>query len=225
MVTESEKLLQQDASAYRRRVEEYIHANSTPLPRLLEELIETTRAGFKELAGMITGQEQGLLLRMLAASVSASRILEIGTFTGFSALMMAEALPDDGELITCDVNPKAIAVARGFFERSPHGRKVQLREGPALETLKGLKPPFDLVYIDADKENLINYYEASLPLLSPNGLIAVDNVLWAGGSTSLLPEDERGRVIDEFNRHVRSDDRVINVILPIRAGLMLVRRS
>jgi caffeoyl-CoA O-methyltransferase len=226
MVTErAQKLLQENALTYRKRVEDYIQANSTPLPPLLEELISTTHTEFGALAGMITGQEQGLLLQMLVASTSAKRILEIGMFTGFSALMMAEALPEHGELTTCDVDPKAIAVAKRFFERSPHGSKIRVREGPALETLQELQRPYDLVYIDADKENLIAYYEAALELLAPNGLIGVDNVLWAGGSTPLVQSDERGQAIDDFNRHVREDTRVVNVILPVRAGLMLVRRA
>ncbi len=104
-------------------------------------------------------------------------MLELGTFTGYSALMMAEGLPDDGEIITCDIDQKAEAIARGFFARSPHGRKIQLRMGPALETLKTLKGPFDLAFIDADKPNYSAYYDEIVPLLRPGGLLVADKGL------------------------------------------------
>jgi caffeoyl-CoA O-methyltransferase len=171
---------------------------------------------------MLSGRLEGTLLQMLAVSLGAQRILEIGTFTGFSALMMAAALPEDGKLITCEINPKAISIARSFFQRSPDGRKIELREGPALETLKTLAGPFDLVFIDADKETYTAYYEAALSLLAPNGLIAVDNVLWSG--RVLNPEDDNSRAIAAFNEHVRQDQRVTQVILTVRDGLMLIRR-
>ena len=203
-------------------IDNYATANSTPLPALLAELVTVTRENTGERAQMLSGQLEGTLLHVLAASLGAQRILEIGTFTGFSALMMAAALPEDGKLITCEINPKAISIARSFFQRSPHGRKIEVREGPALETLKGLEGPFDLVFIDADKENYIAYYEAALPLLAPNGLIAVDNVLWSG--RVLNPEDDSSRAIAAFNEHVRQDQRVTQVILTVRDGVMLIRR-
>ncbi len=204
-------------------IDNYAAAHSTPLPALLEELVTVTREKTGERAQMLSGQLEGTLLHLLAASLGARRILEIGTFTGFSALMMAAALPDDGKLITCEINPKAISIARSFFQRSPHGRKIEVREGPALETLKALEGPFDLVFIDADKESYIAYYEAALSLLAPNGLIAVDNVLWSG--RVLNPEDDSGRAIAAFNEHVRRDPRVTQVILTIRDGVMLIRRT
>ena|SRR2546425_6229476 len=204
-------------------IEKFAMAHTTPLPPLLDELIAVTQEKMGPLARMLSGQLEGTLLQMLAASLGARRILEIGMFTGFSAQMMAAALPEGGELITCDVNPQAIAIAKSFFERSPHGRKITVREGPALETLKSLNPPFDLVFIDADKPNYIAYYEASLPLLGANGVIAVDNVLWSG--KVLDPKDENDHAIVAFNEHVQRDDRVTNVILTIRDGLMLIRRS
>ncbi len=203
-------------------IEEYAAAHSTSLPPLLEELVAVTREKTGERAQMLSGQLEGMLLQTLAASLGARRILEVGTFTGFSALMMAAALPEDGKLITCEINPKAIAIAKGFFERSPHGRKIEVKEGPALETLKTLDGPFDLVFIDADKESYIGYYEAALPLLSPRGLIAVDNVLWSG--RVLEPKEESDRAIVAFNEHVRRDERVTQVILTVRDGVMLIRR-
>jgi caffeoyl-CoA O-methyltransferase len=213
MATSYEKMMQ---------LEDYAVRHSTPLPPLLEELIGTTREKMGNRWPMLSGHLQGTFLQMLSASVGARRILEIGTFTGFSALMMAAALPDDGELITCDIDPEAIALARSFFARSPDGSKIDVREGPALDTLKTLEGPFDLVFIDADKESYIAYYEAALPLLAPNGVIAVDNVLWMG--RVLDPQDDSDRVIVAFNEHVSRDERVWNMLLPIRDGVMLVRR-
>jgi caffeoyl-CoA O-methyltransferase len=136
--------------------------------------------------------------------------------------MMAAALPDDGELITCDINPKSLALARRYFERNRHGGRITVREGPALDTIKTLEPPFDLVFIDADKTNYTNYYEACLPLLAPNGLIAVDNVLWSG--QVLDPNTDDARAIVAFNAHVRADERVTCVMLTVRDGITLIRR-
>ena len=203
-------------------IERYAMAHSAPLPPLLEELIEETHKEFGGMARMLSGQLEGTLLQTLASAIGAHRILELGTFTGFSAQMMAAALPDDGELITCDINPNAIAMARRYFERSPHGHKITVREGPALETMKTLAPGFDLVFIDADKQNYVNYYEACLPLLATNGLIAVDNVLWSG--RVLDPQTDDDKAIVAFNKHVQKDDRVSNVILTVRDGIMLIRR-
>ena len=204
-------------------IEEYAARHSSPLDPLLEELIATTQQRMGHSAVMLSGQIEGTLLQILVASLRARRVLEIGTFTGFSALMMAAALPDDGGLITCDVDPTATAIARDFFARSPHGRKIELRLGPALETLKSLAGPFDFVFIDADKENNLNYYEAALPLLAPDGLIAVDNVLRTG--RILDPRDANDRATAAFNERVQADPRVTNVLLTIRDGVMLIRRK
>ena len=214
MATSYEKMMQ---------LEDYAVRHSTPLPTLLEELIATTREKMGNRSLMLSSHLEGTLLQMLAASVGARRILEIGMFTGFSALMMAAALPDDGELITCDIDPEAIGLARSFFARSAHGSKIDVREGPALDTLKTLEGPFDLVFIDADKENYIAYYEAALPLLAPNGVIAVDNVLWMG--RVLDPTNESDHAIVAFNEHVSRDKRAWKVILPLRDGVMLIRRK
>lgn len=205
-------------------IEAYAEAHSTPLPPLLQELIDETKQEMGELSRMLSGQLEGVLLQTLVASLRAKRVLEIGMFTGFSALMMAAALPDDGKLITCDLNPKAITIAKRYFARSPHGRKIEVREGPALDTLKTLQGPFDLVFIDADKTNYMNYYEAALALLAPNGLIAVDNVLWSGNVLDPKADDENAQAIVAFNKHVAQDERVSKVILTVRDGLTLVRK-
>jgi caffeoyl-CoA O-methyltransferase len=204
-------------------IEEYAAAHSTPLPELLEELVRVTQEKFPDRAGMLTGQVEGLFLQTLAASLGARRILEVGTFTGFSALIMAAALPDDGQLVTCDISKEHTDIGRDFWARSPHGKKIDLRLGPAVDTLKQLEGPFDLVFLDADKENYLNYYEAALPLLSPHGLIAADNVLWSG--RILSPQHESDHAIVAFNKHVQEDSRVSNVLLTVRDGLMLIRRA
>ena len=171
---------------------------------------------------MISDQLVGTLLQFLISVSGAKNVLELGMFTGFSALMMAHALPEGGKVTTCEVNPKAEEAARRFFDRSPHGKKIEVRMGPALDTLKTLTGPFDLVFIDADKENYIAYYERCLDLLSPKGVIVVDNVLWSG--RVLDPKGESDRAIAAFNQHVKNDRRVEHALLPVRDGLMLIRR-
>lgn len=203
-------------------IEQYVLVHTTPVPPLLNELQAVTERTFGGRARMLSGPIEGNLLQVLIAAIGARRILEIGMFTGYSALMMAAALPDEGRLITCEINPEAIAIARSFFDRSPHGPKIEIREGPALETIATLAAPIDLVFIDADKGNYANYYEAVLPLLAPNGVIAVDNVLWSG--RVLDPQEPNDHAIAAFNDHVQRDDRVTNVILTVRDGLMLIRR-
>lgn len=203
-------------------IEDYVSAHSQPLPPLMEELVAETREVMGDRAGMLSGQIEGALLQTLITSLGAKRVLEIGMFTGFSALMMAAALPDDGQLITCELDDRAITFAQRYFARHPDGGKIEIRRGPAVETLRTLEPAFDLVFIDADKTNYTAYYEAGLDLLAPNGVIVVDNVLWSGDV--LDPKDENGKAIVAFNKHVQNDDRVTNVILTVRDGISLIRR-
>src|SRR5882762_9307887 len=145
---------------------------------------------------------EGRFLQMLVRLSGAKSVLELGMFTGYSALMMAEALPDDGCLITCEIDPKAEAIARRHFAESPHGHKITIRMGPALDTIKTLTGPLDLIFIDADKANYSNYYEACLPLLKPGGLIVGDNVLWSGKVVELKDADALASVA--FDRRVQS---------------------
>jgi caffeoyl-CoA O-methyltransferase len=203
------------------KIESYAVEHTAEEPDLLRRLSAETHEKM-ELSQMLTGRLEGTFLRLLVRLVGARRVLEVGMFTGYSALMMAEALPEDGELITCEVNPKAQAMAQRYFDQSPHGHKIQVRLGPALETLKGLAPPFDLAFIDADKENYPNYYQRCLELLRPGGVIAADNVLWSG--RVLDPQDEETRAIAALNQRVRRDGRtrrVDHALLPIRDGVML----
>lgn len=204
-------------------LDDYAARHTTALPPLLQELAAATMARLGRRAAMMSGPVVGTLLQTLVAATGARRVLELGTFTGLSALLMAMALPDDGRLITCDVDPEATAIAREFWARSPHGHKIELRLGPALDTLKTLQGPFDLVFIDADKPNYIAYYEAVLPLLAPRGLLVADNALRRG--RVLEPQDEADRATAAFNAHVQADPRVVNVLLTVRDGLMVVRRA
>jgi caffeoyl-CoA O-methyltransferase len=203
-------------------IEEYAAAHTTPLPGLLQELVATTQRETGERSVMISGQIEGHLLQTLVFVSGARRVLEIGTFTGFSAQMMAAALPEEGRVVTCDINPETLGIARRFLARSPHGSKVEIREGPALETMATLQGPFDLIFIDADKGNYTRYYEAALPLLAPRGLICVDNVLWSG--RVLDPKSDDDRAIAAFNDNVRRDPRVTVVVLTVRDGVALIRR-
>ncbi|HEY7599829.1 MAG TPA: class I SAM-dependent methyltransferase, partial [Candidatus Limnocylindrales bacterium] len=203
--------------------EAYAAAHSSPETPLLAELAAETRR-FSPMAQMMIGPLQGAFLRMLVATVGARRVLEIGTFTGYSALSMAAALPDDGRLITCELDERHAALARRFIERSAHAHQVEVRVGPALDTVRALEGPFDFVFIDADKTGYRAYYEAVLPLLAPRGLIAIDNVLRGGGVLDPAAADEGTRAVIEFNELVRGDPRVECVMVPIRDGVTLIRR-
>jgi caffeoyl-CoA O-methyltransferase len=199
-------------------IEEYAEAHTEPPGPLFEELREKTYARMKA-PHMQVGRLEGSFLRMLVKLARARRVLEVGTFTGYSALMMAEGLPDDGELVTCDIDQNATAMAQEFFSRSPHGKKIQVRLGPALETLKSLQGPFDLAFIDADKTNYSAYYDAIVPLLRSGGLLVADNTLWSG--RILHPEDPSDHALVAFNKKVAADARVEKVLLTVRDGMML----
>lgn len=202
-------------------IERYAEAHTQLPDPIFEELREETYRTMSS-PGMQVGAVEGRLLRMLVQISGARRALEIGMFTGYSGLMIASGLPEDGELVTCDVDPKAEEIARRYFARSPHGRKITIRMGPALETIRTLKGSFDFVFIDADKQNYTAYYDAVVPLLSPRGLIVIDNVLWSG--KVLAPKEDTDRAIVSMNDHVAKDPRVEKVLLTVRDGMMLVRR-
>ncbi|HEY9790142.1 MAG TPA: class I SAM-dependent methyltransferase [Candidatus Obscuribacterales bacterium] len=204
------------------KIEDYAIAKSEPTSALLQELVKKTHAS-TELPQMLTGPIEGRFLKMMALMVGAKRILEIGMFTGYSALSMAEALPADGELLTCEIDPKHIAIAKEFYARSEHGKKIKILEGPALKSIEALKGPFDLCFIDADKTNYPNYYEAVLPLMRTGGVILVDNVLWSG--RVLNPSSEDDFAIVKLNDRIAKDDRVDRVLLPIRDGVFCVRKK
>lgn len=202
-------------------IEEYCRAHSISASPLRDELFAYTQAHCK-LPQMLTGPLEGAFLAMLVRLTRARRIVEIGLFTGYSALSMAEALPDDGRIVSCEINEENAAIARRFIARSPHGGKIEIRMGPALDTLQSLNGPFDFAFVDADKENYIAYFEALVPKLVSGGLIAADNVLWSG--KVLDPKEPSDRAIVAFNDHVARDPRVEVVMLPVRDGVSLIRR-
>ena len=200
------------------RIEEYVERLTTPHDDLLHELSEETRT---ELGSeqMLTGPVAGRFLEQLVWFGRPQHVLEIGTFSGHSALSMAAALPDGGHIDACELDPERAAFAQRYFDRSPFGSRITLHVGPALETIATLEGDFDLVFIDADKEGYIGYYETVFPRLAARGLIVADNTLWSG------------RVLDgegplaAFNDHVAGDRRSVQVILSVRDGMTLIRRA
>ncbi len=204
------------------KIEAYATNHTSEEPELLARLARETEESMK-LPQMLTGRLEGSFLRLMVRALKARRVLEVGMFTGYSALMMAEALPDDGRLVTCEVNPKAEKVARRYFAESPHGHKIDVRMGPAVETIKTLDGPFDFVFIDADKENYSAYYELCMERTRPGGAIAIDNVLWSGAV--LDPQDAETRAIVALNDRVHGDDRVDHALLTLRDGVMLAVRK
>ena len=204
-------------------VEEYAAEHTTPVGDLFERLAEETRE--KTTAPqMMVGRIEGQFLARLVRLSGAKRILELGTFTGYSSISMASELPPGGRIITCDVDPDATAIARRYMDESGFGDRIEIRLGPALETIQTLEGPFDLVFIDADKPNYKAYYEAALPLLAEDGVLIADNVLWSG--RVLEPGgDESTAAIKEFNDYVIGDERVVSVMLTVRDGMTLVRRK
>ncbi|MEU6476628.1 class I SAM-dependent methyltransferase [Streptomyces sp. NPDC047017] len=204
-------------------VEAYAEAHSTGEPPGLAALAEETR-GLCEVPQMMVGPMQGHLLALLVGMLRARDVLEIGTFTGYSALCMAAELPPDGTLVTCEVDPGHAAIARRHFAASPYADRIELRLGPALEQLKSMEGPFDFVFIDADKQGYADYYDAVLPRLSETGVIAVDNVLQFGGVANPLDDKPDTVALRAFNDKVRDDPRVEQVMLTVREGITLIRR-
>ena len=203
------------------KIETYAEEHTTPPTELLRELAAETHQTMR-IPQMLTGTIEGRFLELLVHATGARRVLEIGTFTGYSALSMAAALPSDGRIDTCDNEPTHVDVAKRYIERSSHAAKIAVHLGPALETIERLEGEFDLVFIDADKTNYDNYYEAVLPRLSERGLIAIDNTLWSG--RVLDPPDADSKALAALNDKLAADERVVCVQLTIRDGVTLVRR-
>jgi caffeoyl-CoA O-methyltransferase len=198
----------------------YIDAHATPLEPLLEELHATTYASMSS-PQMIAGPALGRMLRFLVSIAAPRLVVEIGTFTGYSALAMAGGLPPGGRVVTCEVSEERGTFAQSWFDRSPYGERIELRVGPALETVAALDGPFDFVFIDADKEGYPGYYEAVVPKLSERGVIAADNTLRGGDVVD--PVDAGDRAMAAFNDHVQADPRTENVLLSVRDGVTLIR--
>jgi caffeoyl-CoA O-methyltransferase len=194
-------------------VESYAEAHSTPPGDVLRRLGEETSA--LPDAQMSVGHVEGLFLRFIVAARKPRRVLEIGVFTGWSSIAMASALPEGGSLVACDVNEETTAIARRYAEEAGLADRIDYRLGDAKETIAGLEGGFDLVFIDAWKDDYVDYYELVLPKLAPDGLILADNTLAAlRGNEGIV----------RFNEHVLADERVECVLLPIRDGVTLIRR-
>lgn len=199
-------------------VEAYAERYTSPQWEGFGRLADETRAT-QNAPQMMVGDVEGAFLSFLVTMTNAKRVLEVGTFTGWSSIAMARVLPPDGSIVTCDVNEETTAVARRYAEEAGVADRIEYRLGPGVETLATLEGPFDLAFIDADKPGYVDYYEAVLPKLSPRGVIAADNTLFGLGS-----EGENAAAIARFNEHVLHDDRVNAVLLPFREGVTLIRR-
>jgi caffeoyl-CoA O-methyltransferase len=204
------------------QMDEYSRRYSTQVEELFEDLREETYAKTSE-PQMQVGPVEGRFLKMLVEMIGAKRVLELGTFTGYSALMMASGLPKDGILFTLDRDDETNAIARRYFARAPYGHKIRPVLGDARETIKSIHGPIDLAFIDADKAAYDHYYEAALRLLRPGGILALDNMLWDG--RVLDPRDEDSQAIHELNRKIAEDRRVEAVLLTVRDGLVVARKK
>jgi predicted O-methyltransferase YrrM len=205
------------------RVEQYAVEHTTGEPAYFVELAERTRAE-TDAPTMMVGTLEGRFLAALVALARPQLVLELGTFTGYSALSMAGSLPPGGRIITCDISEKHVALARRNIAASPHADVIEIRVGPALDSIGALDGPFDMVFIDADKVNYVAYYEAVVPKLAPEGVIVADNVLWSGRLLDASDDSEATQAIREFNDHVAADERVEVVMLTVREGVSLIRR-
>ena len=201
----------------------YAEAHTTPPEPLLAELAEETKATLSA-PQMLTGVVEGRFLQQLVFALQAERVLELGTFSGYSSLSMAAGLPEGGHIDTCEISEEHAEVARRYHAESPLGERITIHLGPALETIERLGGEWDFVFIDADKENYGNYYEALVPRLKATGLMAIDNTLWSGRVIDEDDDSSPTRAIRELNDRVAADERVVAVQLTVRDGVTLVRR-
>ena len=187
--------------------------------RLLSEVERYTWEN-EDVPQMISGQMVGKFLQSIIRMIAAQKIVEVGTFTGYSALQMAEAIPLDGEIHTCELMKKHTETAQSFFDKSDYGKKITIHQGPALESLETLKVgDFDMAFIDADKSTYLEYYKRCLALIRNRGVIILDNMLWSG--SVIDPKDDDSQALRKTGDYIQEDTRVFNMLLPIRDGLML----
>jgi caffeoyl-CoA O-methyltransferase len=203
-------------------IDAYAEAHTEPPGDVLERLAAETRATMRT-PQMMVGPLEGRLLEFLVRLTGARLVLELGTFTGYSSICMASALAEGGRIVTCDVDERAVEIARRYATEAGVVDRIEYRVGPALDTVRELDGPFDLVFIDADKGGYVDYYEAALPKLAATGVIVADNVLSSGRVLHDEP-DEMARAIVAFNEHVKRDRRVVAVMLTIRDGITLIRK-
>jgi predicted O-methyltransferase YrrM len=199
-------------------IEDYAERYTTARWDVFDRLGAETEASRKD-HGMMVGVLEGAFLNFLVYLTRAKRVLEVGTFTGWSSIAMARALPPGGSIVTCDVDEETTAVARRYAEEAGVADRIEFRVGPGVETIATLEGPFDLAFIDADKEGYVDYYEAILPKLAAGGTIAADNTLFGSDADGPI-----GHAIAAFNEHILRDDRVEAVLLPLREGVTLIRR-
>jgi caffeoyl-CoA O-methyltransferase len=211
-------------SILRSEIDEYAEAHTTPHDELLERLSEETIATLEN-PQMLTGPVEGRLLELLVFGLGARRVLEIGTYSGYSALSMARGLPPDGRIDTCEIVERHADVARRYIAESRYADRIHVHVGPAAQTLTGLQGPWDFVFIDADKVGYSAYFDAVLPQLAPRGLIALDNTLQDGRVVDDPDPAESVRAIAELNDRLVRDPRVTVALLTVRDGVTLVRRN
>ena len=201
------------------KILQYCQKHSLENSTLVQELEKYTWNN-EDVPQMISGQLVGSFLQAIIQAIQAKRIVEVGMFTGFSALKMAEVLPDEGIINTCELMEKHIKTARSFFDKSDYGNKISIYAGPALQSLEQMQSgSFDMAFIDADKINYLEYYHRCLTLIRRNGVIVLDNMLWSG--EVIDPKDDDSKAIRKTGDFIQKDDRVFNTLLPIRDGLML----
>ncbi|MGD9701389.1 MAG: O-methyltransferase [Acidimicrobiia bacterium] len=206
---------------------EYVAAHTTPPDALQRALIAETEERFGARSIMQISPDQGVLLSLFVGLTGARNVVEVGTFTGYSALVMARALPPDGRLLCCDVSEEWTSIGRRYWERAGVADRITLQLAPAIETLRALPTdePIDMAFIDADKTGYAAYYEQLLSRLRPNGVILVDNTLWSGKVLGTAePDDRDTAALQAFNDMVAADERVESYILPVSDGLTVIRK-
>lgn len=203
-------------------IDSYAEMITSDEDSILKDLVKESDDSL-DFIDMISGKVVGTFLQMLIKISGSKRVLEVGTFTGYSALMMAQALPEGGEVFTFEMNYRYMNLAQSFFDRFDKEHKVTLVSGNALENIPKIEGEFDLAYLDGDKLRYPDYYEMLIPRIPSGGLLVADNVLWDG--TVLNPEDNKSEAINRFNQIVREDHRVEQVLLPVRDGLLVVRKK
>ncbi|HXV34220.1 MAG TPA: class I SAM-dependent methyltransferase [Gaiellaceae bacterium] len=208
----------------REDVERYAEAHTTPPSDLLLRLAEETRAELRS-PTMMSGPVAGRLLDLLVFALRPRRVLELGTYSGYSSISMASVLPPDGHIDTCEVDEAHAAVARRYLDEAGLGDRVTIHLGPALETIERLEGGFDLIFVDADKVSYPAYYDALLPRLSARGIMVLDNTLWSGRVVDDPDGSDETRMFVELNRRIAADPRVVAVVLTVRDGITLLRRA
>ncbi len=203
-------------------LQKYVAVHTSPESALLSKIARDTHAKIL-MPRMLSGHVQGRFLSMMSNLINPTNILEIGTYTGYSAICLAEGLSSNGKLVTIDVNEELESRVRGYFKEAGVAEKIDYRIGDAIKIIPSLDLVFDLVFIDADKENYSNYFDLVFHKLRPGGLILADNVLWSGKVVKTKP-DKDTRAMLEFNRKIRDDHRIECMLLPLRDGIMMIRK-